>query len=68
MKPLAQKPFLLLFVPSLSASLWNPEMISTHHCGATFGQHLFPCPPDLEESDVGFCCSSFSVFAATLAG
>lgn len=43
-------------IPSLSASFRNPEMISTHPRGATFGQHLFPCHPDLEDSDLGFCC------------
>lgn len=42
-------------IPSLSASLWNPEMISTHLHGAEFGQHLFPCRPDLQDSDLGFC-------------
>lgn len=57
MKPPTQKT-LSCPVPSLSASLWNPEMISTRHCGATFGQHLFPCRPDLEESDLGFCCQA----------
>lgn len=35
-------------IPSLSAGLWNPETISMHHHGVTFGQHLFPCHPDLE--------------------